>query len=99
MTRNDDDPIPLAMAAADFGISKGVMMAAGRRGDLDWIMIGKTYHATPNDVRRWIATCRAKTRVRVSGSIRDESNGSSEMDRVSSARDALMNRLNGHTSF
>jgi hypothetical protein len=89
----DDDPIPLALAAADFGIPKGVLKANGLRGELTMYKLGKQYYTTPNAVREWVRQCHVTPKARVSGSIRDESNSLSETDRVSSARAALMHRL------
>ena len=94
MHRPDDDPIPLATAAKAFGIPKGVLKANGLRGSLSMYKLGTQYYTTPNAVRRWVEKCHVTPKVRVSGSIRDENNGSSSTDRVSSARDALMNSLN-----
>ena len=94
MNRKDDDPIPLATAAADFGIPKGVLKANGLRGDLSIYKLGTQYYTTPNAVRRWVEKCHVTPKARVSGSIRDASNGSSSTERISSAQAALMTSLN-----
>ena len=98
MNKRDDDPIPLSTAAADFGLPKGVLKANGLRGDLSMYKLGTQYYTTPNAVRRWVEKCHVTPKARVSGSIRDENNGSSSMDRISSAQAALMTSLSTHRS-
>ena len=94
MNKTDDDLIPLADASADFGFARGSLKAAGLRGELAMYKIGRQYYTSPNAVREWVALkCRVKAKAPVSGLIRDESNGLSATDRISSARDALLSRL------
>jgi hypothetical protein len=98
MNKRDDDPIPLATAAADFGIPKGVLKANGLRGELSIYKLGTQYYTTPNAVRRWVEKCHVTPKVRVSGSIRDASNGSSSTERIGFAQDALRQALSTHRS-
>lgn len=93
ITQRDDDPIPLATAAADFNVTKGVLKAAGLRGRLEMYKLGKQYYTTPNAVRDWVLKCRVEQKAQGSILINRDEHGSLEMDRSSTARDALMTTL------
>jgi hypothetical protein len=83
--RDDDDPIPLGMAAADYGISKGVLKANGLRGDLAIYKLGTKYYTTPRAIRQWVESCRVDQKGRDFTLTRSASNGLSGTERVSSA--------------
>jgi hypothetical protein len=59
-----DAPMPLEVAIRRFfpegGVTIDIMRAAIRKGELTCERIGRSYFVTPQDVRDWRHTCRAK---------------------------------------
>lgn len=82
---NDSDPITLKDAAQHFGFTVLTLRAEADKGRLSIYKIGKRYYTTPNDVREMVAKCRVEQKGRDFTLIRNESSGSSETDRASSA--------------
>ena len=82
---NDNDPITLKVAAADFGIPVGVLKANGVAGKLEIYKLGTKYYTTPNAVRNWVQSCRVEPRDHGSILTRRARSGLSETDRALSA--------------
>lgn len=70
-------------------VKPATLKAAAGRGQLPLSKIGRTYFTTIRDVRALHHQCRVEQKARGSISIGAETSGSSEMARISSARDAL----------
>src|ERR1019366_6071183 len=94
----DDDPITLADAAAGFHLTKGVLKAAGLRGNLSMFLLGKSYYTTPNAVREWIQKCRVEPKARGSISIDRAGPGPSATEQAMFARAALRQTLSAPTN-
>jgi hypothetical protein len=89
---HDDEPITLADACnlypqARLSVSTLRAEAAGRR--LVIFRLGRRDYTTPRDMRELVRRCREEDYRRDCISIEQEANGSSETERVSSARAAL----------
>ncbi len=82
---NDNDPITLKVAAADFGIPVGVLKANGVAGKLEIYKLGTKYYTTPNAVRNWVQSCRVEPRDHGSILTRRARSGLSETDHALSA--------------
>jgi hypothetical protein len=97
MAATDNDPITLADAASHFKVSKGVLMADGKRGKLEMFLLGKTYYTTPNAIREWVSQCRVAPKARGYISI-EHTDGQSEMARISNVQAAALEMLSGPRS-
>ncbi len=88
----DNDPITLAEAAANFGLTVLTLRAEADRGNLTIYKIGKRLYTSPADVREMIALCRVEPKAPASIEIRRAVNTSSETARASldSAQQALL---------
>jgi hypothetical protein len=85
MLDNDQDPIPLKAAARQFGFTLSTLRAEAGRGRLTIYKIGKRLYTSPNDIREMVKQCRVEQRGRDFTLTSNDSNGSSETERASSA--------------
>jgi hypothetical protein len=85
---DEDHPITLNDAAQRFGFTVSTLKAEANRGRLTTYKIGKRLWTTPADLREMIQKCRVEQKAHDFILIRNESSGSSETDRASSARAA-----------
>lgn len=88
----DDEPITLAEACEMFPRSRftlSTLRTEASRGRLDIFRIGRRNYTTPAAMRAMVRKCQDAARHRASTSTQDESNGSSETERASSAQAAL----------
>jgi hypothetical protein len=85
----DDDAIPLKAAARVSGFTVSTLRAEAERGRLVIYKVGRAHYTTVNHIREMVKSCRVERKGRDSISIHGDKNGSSEMDRASSARAAL----------
>jgi hypothetical protein len=93
----DDDPLPLADACALYPQSRltvSTLRAEAARGRLKVFRIGRRDYTTRRDMKEMFARCRAEDYRRASTSTKAVNNGPSSTDRVLSARNALLTRLN-----
>ena len=81
----DNDTITLKDAAQHFGFKVSTLRAEHERGRLTIYRIGKKDYTTPADIREMVQKCRVVQKGQGFTLTRDESNGSSETDRVLSA--------------
>jgi hypothetical protein len=92
MILGDDDPITLKRACQEFGngqFTVATLRAEMRRGNLETYRIGNRDFTTLRDLREMQQKCRASRKGRAFTLIKDEGNGLSETDRISSALAAL----------
>lgn len=85
----DLDTMTLKEASERYRFPIATLRAEIERGRLVVYKIGKRFYTTPDDIRAMVQECRVANRHRVSTSTHEETNGSSETDRLSSARAAL----------
>jgi helix-turn-helix protein len=81
----EDDAITLKEAAQRFGFTVSTLRAEANRGRLSIYRIGKRFYTKPADIREMVEKCRVDQKGRDFILIRNESSGSSETDRASSA--------------
>jgi hypothetical protein len=92
----DDDPITLTAATKlwpEAKLTVSTLRAEANRGRLDIFRIGRRQYTTLQAMRDMVERCRVESSRRDYTSIRSAANGSSETERVSSARDALLQTL------
>jgi hypothetical protein len=85
----DLDTMTLKEASERYRFPMATLRAEIGRGRLVVYKIGKRFYTTPDDIRAMVQECRVANLHRASTSTRDEANGSSATDRLSSARAAL----------
>lgn len=87
----DDDPVTLKEACELLGnrVKVATLRAEAQRGNLAIFRLGRRDFTTAADVRAMVRRCQDAARHRASISIPSAEAGSSETDRVSSARAAL----------
>lgn len=86
------EPLTLEQACGLYPRSKftvSTLRAEASRGRLDIFRIGRRDYTTPAAIRAMVQKCQDAARLRASISTQDESSGSSETDRASSAQAAL----------
>lgn len=89
---NDNEPITLAEACELYPRSKltvSTLRAEAQRGRLDIFRLGRRDYTTIAAMEGMIRRCQEDARHRASTSTESADNGSSETDRISSARAAL----------
>jgi hypothetical protein len=92
---SDEHPITLASAAKEFGFTVPTLRAEADKGRLSVYKIGRRLYTTRTDIFEMVEKCRVQAKGRDYTSIRDGASGSSEMERISSARAALRATLTG----
>lgn len=88
---NDDRPITLLEACALYGstFTPSTLRAEAGRGRLVIFRIGRRDYTTAQAMQYMVRKCQDAARVQGSTSTRQETNGLSETDRISSAQAAL----------
>lgn len=92
---SDEHPITLNAASKEFGMTVHTLRAEADRGRLAVYKIGRRLYTTRTDVFQMVQRCRVQAKARDYTSIRDAGTGSSETERILSARDALRATLTG----
>jgi hypothetical protein len=88
----DDEPVTLSDACSLYPLSKltvSTLRSEAARGRLEIFRLGRRDYTTPQAMREMVRRCREEDPRRDCISIRPEANGSSVMERVSSAQAAL----------
>lgn len=81
----DNDPVTLKDAASHFGFTVSTLRAEASRDRLTIYKIGKRYYTTPADIKEMVKKCRVDQKGHGFTLIRNESSGSSGMERASYA--------------
>jgi hypothetical protein len=84
-----DRPLTLAEAAELYRLKISTLRAEAARGRLDVFRIGRRDYTTLESLKGMVLRCQEDARRRASTSTQNESNGSSETTRASSAQAAL----------
>jgi hypothetical protein len=95
MSAGDDAPITLESACKlwpDAKLKVSTLRSEAGRGRLNIFRIGRRDYTTIADMKQMVDRCRAEDSRRDFTSIRSVANGSSETERVSSAR-AVLNQM------
>jgi hypothetical protein len=85
----DERPLTLKEAGELYRLKISTLRSEATRGRLDIFRLGRRDYTTLESLRSMVRKCQEEGRRRASTSTGDASNGSSEMERASSARAAL----------
>ena len=89
MMMSDDRPLTLREAAELYRVKVSTLRAEAARGRLDIFRLGKRDYTTLDSLKVMVRKCQDAAQPRGSTSTQNESNGSSETTRASSAQAAL----------